>query len=63
MSQNNEEFLTIQEVADRLQISYMTVWRWISLWGWLKYIQVAPGKKILIPASEFDRLKERLKGG
>lgn len=52
-----EEFLTVEQVAERLQVHPNTVRRWIDA-GVLRKLPL-PGRAVRIPASELARLAER----
>jgi len=49
-----EEFLTVDQVAARLQVSPRTVHRWVSE-GTLRRAEL-PGRALRIPASELQRM-------
>jgi len=57
-----EELLTIHEVAKRLKLSYITVWRWTRE-GRIKTIKFGQGKKapVRIPESELKKFLEEHK--
>ena len=54
-----EKLLTIHEVAKRLKLSYITIWRWTRE-GRLKTVKLGQGKKapVRIPESELKRFLE-----
>ena len=54
--------LTIHEVAKRLKLSYITVWRWTRE-GRIKTIKFGQGKKapVRIPESELKKFLEEHK--
>jgi len=54
-----EKLLTIHEVAKRLKLSYITIWRWTRK-GRLRTIKLGQGKKapVRIPESELKRFLE-----
>ncbi len=51
-----KEFYTIKEFAARLGVHWFTVWRW-TVDKRIAYKQLKVGGKILIPASELERLQ------
>jgi excisionase family DNA binding protein len=57
-----EKLLTIHEVAKRLKLSYITVWRWTRE-GRLKTVKFGQGRKapVRIPESELKRFLEQNK--
>jgi excisionase family DNA binding protein len=54
-----EKLLTIHEVAERLKLSYITIWRWTRE-GRIKTIKLGQGKKspVRIPESELKKFLE-----
>lgn len=50
---SQRELYTIQEVADRCRVSYLTIWRMIQI-GDIKTIRL--GRAYRIPATEVERL-------
>jgi excisionase family DNA binding protein len=54
-----EKLLTIHEVAKRLKLSYITVWRWTRE-GRIKTIKLGQGKKspVRIPESGLKKFLE-----
>jgi excisionase family DNA binding protein len=56
---SEEKLLTIHEVAKRLKLSYITIWRWTRE-GRIKTIKFGQGKKapVRIPESELKRFLE-----
>ncbi len=64
MRQKAKEFFTVKEFAEKLGVHWFTVWRW-TVDRRISFRQSKVGGKILIPASELDRLQpaETLRAG
>ncbi len=56
MPQEDKEFFTVKEFAARLGVHWFTVWRW-TVEKRIAFRQSKVGGKILIPASELERLR------
>jgi excisionase family DNA binding protein len=56
---SEEKLLTIHEVAKRLKLSYITIWRWTKE-GRIKTIKFGQGRKapVRIPESELKKFLE-----
>jgi excisionase family DNA binding protein len=54
---SEEEYLTIKEAAQRLKRHPRTIWLW-TVDGKIRYHQMFPGSKILIPLSEVMKLAD-----
>lgn len=55
----NDEYYSIQEVADKLKVAYLTVYRWIQS-GKLKAVKA--GKQYRIKMSDLDKFINFRKG-
>lgn len=58
MTRNSKEFYTAQELADKLEVNIMTIYRYIKA-GRLKAYKI--GKEFRIERSKFERFMNKAK--